>query len=768
MHNLCRLFFLSVLLSMAGTSMAQVFYQPDTTVKVIAYGQEQNIAWGGGFNNPQFSLADLNHDGKKDLVVFEQGIGVSTYINYAPAGSEPNYRYAPEYALNFPPIYNYLVMADYNCDGIADLFHRGGSGFAVYHGYYNGSNQLCFTYYKDLYYDNDVATSGLANAFVNPGDIPAIVDVDGDGDLDFVSYYITGGYLYYYKNMQVEMGLPCDSIHIALKDRCWGKVYQGFYRAHTIPYSCDNSGLMRPAGTSDEGKRTHSGNTPCLFDWDMDGDMDYLDGSVSYNEMTFLKNGRIEHGGGPDSMITQDSMWQTGGKQVEIPTWPTAYNLDIDQDGKKDLLITPNAGSGSENYKCIWYYKNLTTPGAPSWQFQSDSFLVDKSIDLGSASYPMLFDYDRDGKPDLIVGSDGYRQPGGLLQSRLSYYKNTSTPGNASFTLQSSDFGTVSGQNFKGAAPAAGDIDGDGKDDLVLGHSDGTLSYYKNMAASDAVQPNWQLTELQLTDLSGTVINSGGYATPFIYDMDHDGKKDLIIGSLYGYIRYYRNVSITPGTIRLQLVNSRLGGANADPRQNFGNYSSPFIGKVDATGTDFLLLGSNSGNIYRYTGFQGGDTTATYALLDTQYSYIDTTYNLYNSGGTYYGIYGSRRSTVAVGDIDGSGSYSMIVGNVRGGLEFYKRKVYIVATPTVSSPLKVNVYPNPAKDVLNVSWDGLDPASEVTISFVNLTGQQLSSAKLPSSAGHTVLSLAALPQGVYICLLQSGMQRYYSKFTVIR
>jgi len=89
-----------------------------------------------------------------------------------------------------------------------------------------------------------------------------------------------------YKNMRVEDGLPCDSIRIKLKDECWGKVYQGFYRTHYLAQTCDNSTLLKPAG-----RPTHSGNTPCMFDWDMDGDMDYLDGSVSYNEMTFLKNG---------------------------------------------------------------------------------------------------------------------------------------------------------------------------------------------------------------------------------------------------------------------------------------------------------------------------------------------------------------------------------------------------------------------------------------------------------------------------------------------
>jgi len=750
------------LLLLAGRLGAQEFYQPDTTVKVFAYSKQQSLAWCGGFNNPQFSEADLNHDGLQDLVVFEKGLGVTTLVNIGMVGGEPAYRYAPSYALNFPPAFDFMLLRDYNCDGIADLFNRGSNGLAVYRGYYNAGNELCFIFYQDLFYSNDVFTSGPANAYVNPGDIPGIADVDGDGDLDFVAYYITGGYMYYYRNMRVEDGLPCDSIRIKLKDRCWGKVYQGFYRAHQLGYSCSNAGLSKPGK-----KVTHSGNTLCLFDWDMDGDMDYLDGSVSYDEMTFLKNGRLETSYPVDTMVSQDTLWQTGGKMISLPTWPAAFSVDADLDGKKDLLIAPNSGSGSENYNCVWYYKNNSTAGAANWQFESDSFLVDRSIDLGTASYPMLFDYDKDGKQDLLVGSDGYHQPGGGLKSRMSYYKNTTTAGNASFTLQTKDFLGMSTMVFAGAAPAAGDIDNDGIADLIVGHTDGTLSYFKNMAASDGVQPDWQPNQLTLKDVDGNDINVGGSAAPFIYDIDKDGKKDLVIGNVYGYIRFYHNESTVPGVISLRLGNNKLGKAKADPSQNFGNYAAPFIGKIDPSGTDFLLMGSNSGNVYQYTGFQAGDTTAVYSLVDGHYSFIDSTLSQYNHPATAYGIYGNHRSTVAIGDIDGSGSYSLIKGNVRGGLEFYKRKIYIAQVPTVYNNCMVNVYPNPANDILNLSWKGMKEG-EISVNIVDVSGKVCSSKSMPSMPGNSTVMIGDLAPGVYICVLQSGGCRYFNKFVIMR
>lgn len=755
---------LFVLLIGATNVRAQVkYYQHDSSIQVVANGVPQVMPWSGGFNNPQFTMGDLNRDGLIDLVVFEPWTTVKTFLNTGTAGN-PRYVYSPVFALNFPPVLSFAILADYNCDQVPDLFQRGETGFAVYTGYYNSMRQLCFTFYRNLFYYNDSWAGGPANAFCNPGDIPAIADVDNDGDLDFVSYDISGGTINMYKNMRVEMGLPCDSIHIALKDRCWGKVYQGFYRTHQLGYSCNNSGL----GKQPRAQRvTHSGNTPCLFDWDMDGDYDYLDGSVSWNEMTFLKNGKAEYGG-IDSMVAQDTLWQTGGKQISIPVWPAAFNVDIDQDGKKDLLISPNGGAGSENYNCIWYYRNLSTPGAPNWQFQSDSFLTDQTIDLGTGATPMFYDYNRDGKPDLFIGSDGYRQSNGLLQSKIVYYEHTGTPGNPVLTLRTKDFLGIGSYAFKGNAPAFGDIDNDGKADMVLGHLDGTMSYFKNMAADNLVQPDWQLAQLYLTDDNGDTIYTDGHAAPFIYDIDKDGKPDLITGDVYGRIRYYQNTNTVAGNASLKLITKTLGKVKADPKRNVSNYSMPFIGRIDSTGTDYLLVGSNSGNIYRYTGFQGGDTSAVYTLLDSQYAHIDSTYNAYYNSGTAYGIYDGHRTAVTVADAGLEGGFEMIVGNVLGGVELYKWKIRnTVETTTVNEEALIQVFPNPASNWLTVNWSGLQ-ASELQISIINMAGQVLYTASMNTLLNHASVPLSGMANGVYICVVQSGVNRYYSKFTVLR
>ena len=150
-------------------------YKYDTTWKVYANSVEKTLGFSGGFNNPQFSLGDLNNDGRRDLVVFEKGsMQIKTFVNYGTAGS-PDYRYRPQYEKHFPEkngqraVGSYMKMEDLNCDDIPDVITRGLGGFSVYYGYYS-NNELRFNYYKDLYYSPLVGNSeSFESPFQNVG-----------------------------------------------------------------------------------------------------------------------------------------------------------------------------------------------------------------------------------------------------------------------------------------------------------------------------------------------------------------------------------------------------------------------------------------------------------------------------------------------------------------------------------------------------------------------------------------------------------------------
>ena len=734
-------------------------YVSDTSVKVFAGANQRSAPWMGGLTIPQFAMADLNKDGKTDLVIYEQfgDYTVKTFLNRGTPGS-PYYVYAPKYAKNFPPVYYYLKLQDYNCDGIPDLFHRGAVGIEVWRGRYTTANELTFDKYKELWYPDPIHPGSTINAYVEPTDIPSFVDVDNDGDLDFLAFAIQGSQIYWYKNYQKENNLPCDSIQIKIRSSCWGKTQQSLLRKATMGYSCGIDSLGRPPGdVGSEGsteaplsKTTlHGGNTLCMFDIDGDGDYDYLNGNFAFNDIQLLINGKAQYGG-RDSIVSQDTVWQANGKKFDMPSFPAAFNIDYDGDGKKDIVIAPHAGSASKNWNQVWWYRNIGSVAAPQFQFAKDSLFYDNSIDAGSDAHPVFYDFDKDGKQDLIIGSSGVFQNNGTTLGKLQYFRNISTANNPKLQFITEDLGNISGSGGQGAVPAFGDVDGDGKDDLIVGRNDGTLSYFKNTAPTALSTPVLNLLQLNLKDSSGVTINVGGYASPVLYDLDKDGRKDLIIGRQSGSLYYYRNVSPSPGVVAFKFVDDSLGQAYADGQSIFPGFSAPYIGKIDNTPKEYLLMGSNSGALYLYDGLSSANTALPYNLLSSNYASIKP----------------ASRTAPAIADIDGNGTLEMVVGGTHGGLFLYKSSESVGVAEENSKESYLQVSPNPASEVAEVRWPAGSGTADVRL--IDVTGRIVSNQSVSASLGHYVLSVASLPPGVYVVTVMTSERLQTARLVIAK
>lgn len=715
--------------------------------QVLEGAKEKVLAWAGGMNAPQFVQADLNNDGVKDLILFETGHGVKTFI-CSGSGSSVRYGYAPEYQHTFPELLNYIKLIDYNRDGIADLIHRGSVGYAVYKGYYNNENKLAFRFYKDLYYL--LQGSGSINAYCEPMDIPGVADVDNDGDIDFLSFDISGGFINFYRNCQVENQLPNDSIVICLKDNCWGKTFQGVFRTQVLATSCSQGGIScKGCPQSDDGKTTHTGNTLCLYDYDRDGDMDYFTGNVSYPEVQYVQNGKVDLSYGIDTMIAQDTVWGSNGKDVNINTWVASFVIDADNDGDTDFVFTPHS-TAAENYHSAVLYKNTGTQNTPSYIFTSDSFLVADMIDAGSGSYPVFYDYNKDGKKDLLVGSDGYYNTiTGTKIATVAYFENTGTLTQPQFTLRDRNLLNLAVVGYRGTALAIGDLDNDGKDDLVLGHSNGTISFYSNTAASNTVQPVWTLSQQGVNDKDGTPINVGGFAAPCIYDIDKDGKPDLLIGCQAGYVFYYKNVAAS-SALSLQFGTSMLGGMKSGSQFSEG-YSTVYIGRIDNTTAEYIMLGSLDGEISKYDGFQAGNVTSAYTRVDSLYSRLLI----------------SRRTAPAFTDLDGDNKFDLILGNDLGGLHYLKQYFNADLEMIGSYDDTYNLYPNPAANEITIERKKAKYPEPISVRIIAPTGQVLITQDMTTTEKITI-NTSALPAGVYYCIIMQDAKRIAKPLVILR
>ena len=75
------------------------------------------------------------------------------------------------------------------------------------------------------------------------------------------------------------------------------------------------------------------------------------------------------------------------------------------------------------------------------------------------------------------------------------------------------------------------DWNGDGKKDLLVGDGEGYIHLYLNLADGAP-----QFLKAEKVQVNGQELMVEGSAVPFLIDWDDDGKKELLIGSSDGSI----------------------------------------------------------------------------------------------------------------------------------------------------------------------------------------------------------------------------------------
>ena len=179
-----------------------------------------NSAFAGGINAAQFSNLDLNLDGVMDILIFDKsGNRINPFVNL-----NGSYKYIPDYRHFFPKLNDWAILADYNCDGKNDIFTYNNGGISVYQN--TSVSELEFTKVTESFILSDYGSNFL-NIYMSPIDIPAIADIDYDGDLDILTFSILGGFVEYHKNLSMELYGNCDSLAFEFSESCWGLFYEG-------------------------------------------------------------------------------------------------------------------------------------------------------------------------------------------------------------------------------------------------------------------------------------------------------------------------------------------------------------------------------------------------------------------------------------------------------------------------------------------------------------------------------------------------------------
>ncbi len=712
-------------------------------IPVIEEAQALRNAWAGGLNFVQYSTIDLNFDDVDDLFLFDRaGEKVLTFISTLDDQNEYYYSYDPSYESIFPEgLRHWVVLRDYNCDGLKDIFTHRFAGIAVYEQVVSGDQidfELTYSPISCHYGYEDPYDAPIYNVF---NDLPAITDMDNDGDIDILSFSPTARTIHYYINNASDIG-RCDTLIMELANACYGFVSESQTNdAISIGVNCqENVVNVRSQGSS-----VHLGGTLSSFDTNGDGLNELFIGDSTSERMMMLTNG--ESSQGLDSMIVNEGNFPaniSATPGIAFYQFPGIYNEDFNNDEVLDLASSSFHAFGAQDDESSWLYYNEGTNDAPEYVLQTNSWLQEEMIEHGTNSYPILADYDGDGLQDLIVGNKYTVLNNDLTHSNLRLYRNTGSVSAPQFELEDEDWLELSLRDYRDMYPAFGDMDGDLDLDFVFGEASGKLNYLENQSGAVGVFDYPE--DPVFLQYNGDDLDIGQNAKLQLIDLDEDGLLDLVIGELAGNLNYYRNIGSETDP-EFSLESENLGGVVIDDDEFEAN-SIPFFYK-DAADSWNLVVGSKNGHLQRYSGISNN-------LLGT-YTRIDQS--------LFSDIAGEFSAPCAY-DINNDGYHDLFIGNIRGGISFYTGQFFDGITEQEARS-SLNIYPNPTSGIIQLDLSSVKGVPSPGNLFVfNSIGQKIEVEMTWVTNKSVQIDFRSFSKGIYMLSYQSGLENYVSRVVI--
>jgi len=288
----------------------------------------------------------------------------------------------------------------------------------------------------------------------------------------------------------------------------------------------------------------------CAGDVDGDGTSDVIAGAPNHD------NGEPDEGrafvylGSPRDGLGAVSAWVAEANQATAHFGASVASAgDVNNDGYGDVIVGAplyDNGQTDEGRAFVYLGSAGGLVSSPAWWAEPDQAQASYGTSVASAG-----DVNGDGYCDVIVGAPHFDN-GETNEGRAFLYLGTpSGPANSPSWTAESDAG---GSLFGSSVGSAGDVNGDGFTDVIIGaplHSngqpgEGRAFVYLGSPTGMSATPFWTLESNQANAQLGKAVASAG-------DLNGDGYSDVIVGA-----PYYSNGQSSEGKVFLF-----LGGASA-------------------------------------------------------------------------------------------------------------------------------------------------------------------------------------------------------------
>jgi hypothetical protein len=232
---------------------------------------------------------------------------------------------------------------------------------------------------------------------------------------------------------------------------------------------------------------------------------------------------------GADGVPGNADWWAFGGQEEAYFGTSVGTAGDVNHDGVSDVIIgAPRYTNGETHEGCAFaFYGPLSgAAGAPSWTGEVDQEEANFGAAVGTAGRVDDDEYD-----DVIIGAPSYNTDLDLVAEGAAFVFHGSASGLGAAAVWTA-LGTVDDGSFGASVGTAGDVNNDTYADVIVGAPDsgnaesreGIVFVYHGSSGGLNSSANWTAESDQIDAYFGSSVGTAG-------DIDGDGYDDVIIGA---------------------------------------------------------------------------------------------------------------------------------------------------------------------------------------------------------------------------------------------